>query len=244
MQESLQWKVYVDGAVNQKGSGVGLVLISPEKLIIEESLKLGFSAMNNEAEYEALLEGMSMVQRMGGKSTKISSDSRLVVGQVKGELEARDERMQGYLAQIRHLQLKFELFSLQHIPRNGNTHANSLATLATSLVQNLPHVILIEDLWKLSEIRGNMIYVHHVRIRPSWMDPIIQFLSKDVLLEDKSEAEKIRRKAPRYGHLRTRNCTSAPSLGHIYSAFTLRHQNYSLRSYMKGSVGAIQEGDP
>ena len=106
--------------------------------------------------------------------------------------------MQGYLAQIRHLQLKFELFSLQHILRNGNTHADSLATLATSLVQNLPRVILIEDLWKLSEIRGNMICIHHVRIRPSWMDPIIQFLSKDVLPEDKSEAEKIHRKAPRF----------------------------------------------
>ena len=96
-QEPLQWKVYVDGATNQKGSGVGLVLISPEKLIMEKSLRLGFSAMNNEAEYEALLEEMSMVQRMGGKSVTMFSDSRLVVGQVKGELEARDERMQGYL---------------------------------------------------------------------------------------------------------------------------------------------------
>ena len=43
-----------------------------------------------------------------------------------------------------------------------------------------------------------MIYVPHVRVGPSWMDPIIQFLSKDVLLEDKSEAEKILRKAPRF----------------------------------------------
>ena len=34
VQEPLQWKVYVDGATNQKGSGMGLVLISPEKLII------------------------------------------------------------------------------------------------------------------------------------------------------------------------------------------------------------------
>ena len=98
VQEPLQWKVYVDGAANQKGSGVGLVLISPEKLIIEKSLKLGFSAMNNEAEYEALLEGISMVQKMGGKSAIMFSDSRLVIGQVKSELEARDKRMQGYLA--------------------------------------------------------------------------------------------------------------------------------------------------
>ena len=51
----------MDWAANQKGSGVGLVLISPEKLIVEKSLRLGFSATNNKAEYEALLEGMSMV---------------------------------------------------------------------------------------------------------------------------------------------------------------------------------------
>ena len=62
------WEVYVDGALNQKGSRVGLVLMSPEKVVIEKSLGLDFLATNNEAEYEALLEGMAMVQRMGGKS--------------------------------------------------------------------------------------------------------------------------------------------------------------------------------
>ena len=92
LQEPQFWKVYVDGAVNQRGSGVGLVLVSLEKLTIEKSLRLGFSATNNEAEYEVLLERMSMVQKMRGKSIKIFSDSRLVVGQVKGELEARDEK--------------------------------------------------------------------------------------------------------------------------------------------------------
>ena len=55
------WKVYVDGAANQRGSGVGLVLVSPEKTIIEKSLRLGFSATNNETKYEALLQGMVMV---------------------------------------------------------------------------------------------------------------------------------------------------------------------------------------
>ena len=119
-QEPLSWKVYVDGAANQKGSSMGLVLISLEKLIVEKSLRLDFSAMNNEAKYEALLEGMSMVQRMGGKSATMFSDSRLVVSQVKSELEARDERMQGYLTRIRHLQLKFESFNLQNILRSGN----------------------------------------------------------------------------------------------------------------------------
>ena len=92
------WEVYVDEASNQKDSGVGLVLTSPEKVVIEKSLRLGFPATNNEAEYETLLEGMTMVQRMGGESIKLFSDSRLVVGQVRGEFEAKDERMQGYLS--------------------------------------------------------------------------------------------------------------------------------------------------
>ena len=87
------WEVYVEEASNQKGSEVKLVLISPENVIIEKSLRLNFSATNNEVEYEALLIGMSMVQRMGGKSIKLFSDSRLVVGQVKGEFEAKDGRM-------------------------------------------------------------------------------------------------------------------------------------------------------
>ena len=77
---------------------MGLVLISPEKIIIEKSLRLGFSATNNEAEYEALLMKMNMVQKMGRKAVEVFSDSRLIVGQVKGELEARDTRMQEYLS--------------------------------------------------------------------------------------------------------------------------------------------------
>ena len=126
--------MYVDGAENQRGSGVGLVVTSLERIIIEKSLRLGFLATNNEAEYEALLEGMVMVRRMGARIVEIFSDSRLVVGQVKGELEARDVRMQDYLSQVRHLQLGFESFSLQQVPRSRNMHVDSLTTLATSLV--------------------------------------------------------------------------------------------------------------
>jgi len=72
---------------------------------------------------------------------EIYSDSRLVVGQVKGELEAKDVRMQEYLNQVRHLQSEFKSFNLLQIPRSENTHADSLATLATSSAQSLLRVI-------------------------------------------------------------------------------------------------------
>ena len=47
LQEPLSWKVYVNGVANHRGSRVGLVLISPERITIEKSLRLGFLATNN-----------------------------------------------------------------------------------------------------------------------------------------------------------------------------------------------------
>jgi len=129
---------------------------------------------------------------------KVFSDSRLVVGQVKGELEVRDLRMQGYLNQVRHLQSGFESFTLQQISKSKNTHADSLATLATSLAQSLPRVILVEDLCKTIEIKRKKVQIHQIRVGPNWMNSIVLFLKDDILLEEKGEADKVRRKAPRF----------------------------------------------
>ena len=192
------WKMYVDSAANQRGSEVGLVLESSEKTIIEKSLRLGFSATNNEAEYEALLQGMAMVRKMGGKAVEMFLDSRLVVGQVKGKLEARDTKMQEYLRQVKRLQSDFDLFSLSHVFRNGNTHADSLAMLATSSAGNLPRVILIEHLDRASEVAKCMVRIHEVRVGPNWTDPIVKFLKDNILPEERSEVEKIRRNALRF----------------------------------------------
>ena len=157
----------VDGTANQRRSGVGLVLVSLEKTIIEKSIKLGFSATNNENEYEALLQRMALVQKMGGNIVEMFSDSRLVVGQVKGELKARDVRMQEYLSQVKRLQPSFDLFSLSHNSRSGNTHANSLATLATSSAGELPQIILVEHLDRIGEVSKDTVRIHEVKVRPN-----------------------------------------------------------------------------
>ena len=135
---------------------------------------------------------------MGGKALEVFSDSRMVVGQVKGELEARDVRMQEYPSQVRQLQLNFEFFNLTHVSRSEDTHADSLATLTTSMEQGLPQIILVEDLYRANVVKKDMVRIHQVRVSPSWMDSIVSFLKDDALPEEKSEAEKIRRKAPRF----------------------------------------------
>ena len=122
---------------------------------------------------------------------EVFSNSRLVVDQVKEELEAKDVRMQGYLSQVKHLQLDFESFDMSHISRSGNTHVDSLATLAASSAQGLPRVILVEDLRRADRVKKDMVQIHQVRVGPSWMDPIVSFLKDDTLPEEKSEAKKI-----------------------------------------------------
>ena len=166
--------------------------------MLKKSLRLDFSVMNNEAEYETLLMGMAMVRRMGEKSVKVFTDSRLVVSQVKGEFEAKKKRMQGYLSQVKCLRSKFDSFDLLHIPRNGNAHADSLAMLATSSAQDFPRVILVEDLYKPTETRREIVQIHQIKVGPSWMYSIIQFLKEDILPEKRIEANKIRRRATRY----------------------------------------------
>ena len=100
------------------------------------------------------------------------------------------------MSQVRHLQSEFESFKLSQVPRNRNTHADSFATLATFSTQSLPWVILVEDLCKPIEVRANMVHVHQITVGPSWMDSIVLFFKQDVLPKNKSEVDKIRRKAP------------------------------------------------
>ena len=105
-------------------------------------------------------------------------------------------RMQEYLSQVKHLQLRFKSFNLLHVPRSGNMHANYLATFATSSAQDLPRVILVKDLCKPTEVKKGVVHIHQIRVGPSWMDSIVLFLKEDILPEEKSEANKVRRKAP------------------------------------------------
>ena len=138
--------------------------------------------------------------------------------------------------------MKFELSDLQHIPRGGNTHADSLATLTTSSTQNLPHVILIKDLGKPSGEKENMIYVPCVKIGPNWMDPIIQFLRKNVLPEGKSEAKKIRRKAPRFWLSKDQKLYKQPFSGPYLLFIHLEASELLLEELHEGICGSHTGG--
>ena len=149
----------------------------------------------------------------------------MVVGQIRGEFEAKDEKMQGYLSQVKSMQSKFDYFDLQNVPKSGNAHVDSLAMLATSSAQDLHRVILVEDLYKPSRTEDT-VQINQIRAGLRWRDSIIQFLKEDILLEEKVETDKIRRKATSYWLSRTTNYISVPFQGFICYVFIPRKLNH------------------
>ncbi|XP_074378355.1 uncharacterized protein LOC141719890 [Apium graveolens] len=75
------WTLHVDGAVNNRGAGAGIVLVSPEGHHLMSTIHFKFYAANNDAEYEALINGLKIALEMGVRNLIARSDSELVVNQ-------------------------------------------------------------------------------------------------------------------------------------------------------------------
>jgi hypothetical protein len=101
-EQTSKWTVNIDGSSTRDSGGIGIVLKSPEGDIIKQAVRLQYSTTNNEAEYEALLARLKMAKILGATELDVLSDSQLVVGQVNGDYEAKEGRMQQYLHLVRH----------------------------------------------------------------------------------------------------------------------------------------------
>ncbi|KAI5338207.1 hypothetical protein L3X38_017478 [Prunus dulcis] len=69
------WQLRVAGALNQKGAGAGVIIVTPDGTLLEQAITVIFLASNNEAEYEALLAGLCLAKELSIKKLAIYSDS-------------------------------------------------------------------------------------------------------------------------------------------------------------------------
>ena len=133
------WKLFVDGASNRHGAGLGIVLISPDDLVVEQAINLGFPASNNEAEYEALLAGLKTAFCMKATELMVYSDSQLVVNQISSDYEAKDDRMAKYQELVRIEIKKFEVVRIEQIGREENSRADEQAGFTSMADTFIPH---------------------------------------------------------------------------------------------------------
>ena len=82
------WWLYFDGATNQSGFSIGILLISPQGDHIPISIRLAFSdhhrLTNNIVEYEAFITGLETALDLGVRQLEIHEDSNLVIQQTQG----------------------------------------------------------------------------------------------------------------------------------------------------------------
>ncbi|XP_059290353.1 uncharacterized protein LOC132043906 [Lycium ferocissimum] len=126
------WTLHTDGASNLKGTGLGIILKTPAGEVIRQSIRT-VRLTNNEAEYEAMIAGLELAQSPGAKVIEAKCDSLLVVNQVNGIFEVKDERMQKYLEKTQVILHRFKEWIMQHVPREQNNEADALANLGSSV---------------------------------------------------------------------------------------------------------------
>ncbi|KAL0356076.1 UNVERIFIED_CONTAM: Ribonuclease HI [Sesamum radiatum] len=175
------WLLHVDGSSTTQGSGAGIVITTPQGEDLEFAIKFGFKASNNEAEYEALVVGMRMAHEIGARRLLAYSDSQVIVKQVKGAYEAKEEKMIQYLQQITDLKAKFHYFQIIQIPREENAKADSLSKLASSLEDCRIRYITIHY---LPEARTPLA-VQPITTAEDWRTPIIKWIDEGLLIENR-----------------------------------------------------------
>ena len=75
---------------------------------MKHNIRLQYQTTNNEAEYEAVLKGLELDKSVEAESALILGDSQLIIGQVDGTCEAKEERMKKYLNKVLRLVKKFK----------------------------------------------------------------------------------------------------------------------------------------
>ena len=94
--------------------------------------RLQYQITNNEVEYEALVKGLELAKSLRAELMVVQGDSQLIIGQVNGTCEAKEERMKKYLNRVRHLIKKFKEANFLQIPREENMEVDALAKAASA----------------------------------------------------------------------------------------------------------------
>ena len=130
--EARRWTIQTDSSSAQKRGGVGVVIITPDGETLKYGVQLKSPATNNEAEYKGILTGLRLGKALGAMNLLVQSDSKLVIGQIKGDYEAKEERMQKYVRLTRHLTQEFDKVEFAQIPRSQNMIADEVSKLTSS----------------------------------------------------------------------------------------------------------------
>ncbi|XP_019251290.1 PREDICTED: uncharacterized protein LOC109230222 [Nicotiana attenuata] len=229
------WTLFTESATNVRGSGLGIVLKPPIGGVIRQSIKT-VKLTNNEAEYEAIIAGLELAKGLGAKSIEAKCDSLLVVSQVNGSYEAREDRMHRYLDKIQVTLRRFKEWTLVLVPREQNSEADALAKLGSSAEEEdlLPGAVVQLIKSAVDEAHAE---INSTSLTWDWRNKYITYLKDGKLTADPKESKALGIRAARFSldesgalYRRTFDDPLAVCLG-------LGDMDYVLREIHEGTCG-------
>ena len=108
VDEAQRWVVNVDGSSTLYAGGIGIILKSPKEDRLKYAARLQYQTTNNKAEYETLLKRLELAKSLEAESVVVQGDSQLIINQVNGMCEAKEDQMKKYLSKVKQLVKKFK----------------------------------------------------------------------------------------------------------------------------------------
>ncbi|GJS26806.1 reverse transcriptase domain-containing protein [Tanacetum coccineum] len=192
-----RWTLFTDGSSCVDGCGAGVILTDPEGVEFTYALRFQFETTNNEAEYEALIAGLRIAEKMGVKNLEVNVDSKLVANQVNGTYIAKETDMIKYLEKVKALTNTFRAFSIKQVPRSKNKKADALSKMASTSFAHLSKQVLVEELKEKSVNEREVLAVVEEE-GDTWMTPIHEYLTDETLPAERKKARAIKRKSQRF----------------------------------------------
>jgi ribonuclease HI len=212
------WTMYFDGSLMKIGAGAGLLFISPLGKHLRYVIRIYFSASNNVAEYEALVNGLRIAVELGVRRLDARGNSQLVIDQVMKNSHYHDRKMEAYYDEVRRLEDKFYGMELNHNARRYNETADELAKIASRQTTVPPDVfsrdihqpsVKIDDTPEPEEAlaqpevpsatEGEALRIegerNGVTPTPNWQTPYLEYLLRGELPLNKAEARRLARHA-------------------------------------------------
>ncbi|XP_070045681.1 uncharacterized protein [Nicotiana tomentosiformis] len=153
---------------------------------------------NNEAEYEALVVGLEFARGLGFQVIEVKCDSQLVVNQVNGIFNTKEECLQQYLNKVQALLAWFRECSIIHIPREENVEADALANLGSSTeMKGSDSDAIVKILYSVLDVDGYS-EVDSTNLIWDRRNKFIEYIRHGKLPKDPKASRALRTKAARY----------------------------------------------
>nr|XP_017221119.1 PREDICTED: uncharacterized protein LOC108197890 [Daucus carota subsp. sativus] len=188
------WILHVDGSSTTERSGAGIILKSPDGFVIKTAISFSFAATNNQAEYEALLAGLKLVRTLSIRNLTIYSDSQIVVRQTNGEYLAKDPILTRYQALVKSYLTLIPGCKILQVNREENAEADNLSRLVQNSA-DLDSSVYFEELHKPTIDHEE---IFEINSNPTWMTPLINYIERGELPEDKGKAQRLKAKAAKF----------------------------------------------